>query len=85
MSKVTCDMAISVDGFAAGPNQSEANPFGEGVGNRLHRWMFDQPDENAAAIEAVTAVRAHTPPPRAGGDAGRTTFTFVTDGIEAAG
>jgi RibD C-terminal domain len=71
MSKVTCDMAISVDGFAAGPNQSEANPFGEGVGNRLHRWMFDQPDENAAAIEAVTAVRAHTPPPRAGGDAGR--------------
>jgi hypothetical protein len=42
MSKVTCDMAISIDGFVAGPNQSLANPFGEGIGDRLHRWMFEQ-------------------------------------------
>ena len=27
MSRVTCDMAVSVDGFAAGPNQSLENPF----------------------------------------------------------
>jgi len=58
MTKVTCDMATSVDGFVAGPNQSLANPFGEGVGNRLHRWMFEEPEANAAAIEAITAAGA---------------------------
>jgi hypothetical protein len=41
MSKVTCDMAMSIDGFVAGLNQSLAEPFGDGVGDRLHRWMFD--------------------------------------------
>ena len=59
MTKVTCDMAISVDGFVAGPNQSLAEPFGEGVGNRLHRWMFDEPEANAAAIEAIGAPSAY--------------------------
>ena len=58
MTKVTCDMATSLDGFVAGPNQSLANPFGEGVGDRLHRWMFEEPDANAAAIEAITAAGA---------------------------
>ena len=43
MMKVTCDMAMSVDGFVAGPNQSLAIPFGDGVGDRLHRWMFEEP------------------------------------------
>ena len=37
------DLAISLDGFVAGPNQSLENPFGEGVGGRLHRWMFERP------------------------------------------
>jgi dihydrofolate reductase len=99
MTQVTCDMSISVDGFAAGPNQSEANPFGEGVGNRLHRWMFDQPDENAAAIDwdlewrgwwgedppyhAPVFVLTHHPREPVAMQGG-TTFTFVTDGIEAA-
>jgi dihydrofolate reductase len=59
MTKITCDMAMSVDGFVAGPNQSLAEPFGEGVGNRLHRWMFDEPQANAAAIEAITAAGAY--------------------------
>jgi dihydrofolate reductase len=57
MSKVTCDLAMSVDGFVAGPNQSLDNPIGEG-GDRLHRWMFEQPDENAAVIEAISAPDA---------------------------
>jgi hypothetical protein len=47
MSKVRSDMAMSVDGFVAGPNQSLDNPFGEGVEGRLHQWMFDEPDANA--------------------------------------
>jgi dihydrofolate reductase len=59
MTKVTCDIAMSVDGFVAGPNQSLANPFGDGVEGRLHRWMFEEPEANAAAIEAITAGRAY--------------------------
>jgi dihydrofolate reductase len=59
MTTVTCDMAMSVDGFVAGPNQSLAEPFGEGIEGRLHRWMFEQPEANAAAIEAIDAAAAY--------------------------
>jgi dihydrofolate reductase len=59
MTKVTCDMAMSVDGFVAGPNQSLAEPFGENVGGRLHRWMFEEPEANAAVIEAIAAPAAY--------------------------
>ena len=37
MSKLRCDISISADGYVAGPNQSEADPLGEG-GERLHDW-----------------------------------------------
>jgi dihydrofolate reductase len=40
MSKVTCHMSMSLDGFVAGPDQSLENPLGVG-GLRLHRWHFD--------------------------------------------
>jgi dihydrofolate reductase len=33
-------IAISLDGFVAGPDQSEENPLGVG-GMRLHEWVFD--------------------------------------------
>ncbi|GAC1325098.1 MAG: dihydrofolate reductase family protein [Thermoleophilaceae bacterium] len=39
MSKVTCHISVSLDGFVAGPNQSPENPIGEG-GMRLHDWVF---------------------------------------------
>jgi dihydrofolate reductase len=39
MSKVTSQISISLDGHVAGPNQSEADPIGEG-GMRLHQWVF---------------------------------------------
>jgi dihydrofolate reductase len=39
MTKVTCQISISLDGFVAGPSQSMANPIGEG-GMRLHHWAF---------------------------------------------
>jgi dihydrofolate reductase len=55
---VTCDIAVSADGFAAGPGQSLEHPLGEG-GDRLHRWRFEQPAENAAAIEAITVAGAY--------------------------
>ena len=38
MSKVRSQISISLDGFAAGANQSLDNPLGEG-GERLHDWM----------------------------------------------
>ncbi|MEN3285245.1 MAG: hypothetical protein V7607_6385 [Solirubrobacteraceae bacterium] len=59
MTKVTCDMAMSVDGFVAGPNQTMDKPFGDGVEDRLHRWMFEQPEANAAEIEAITSAGAY--------------------------
>jgi dihydrofolate reductase len=39
MNSVTCQISISLDGYAAGPNQSIDNPIGEG-GMRLHQWAF---------------------------------------------
>jgi dihydrofolate reductase len=38
MSKLRFEISISVDGFVAGPNQSEEHPLGEG-GMRLHEWV----------------------------------------------
>jgi dihydrofolate reductase len=40
MSKVRVHIAISADGYIAGPNQSEENPLGEG-GEELHAWMLE--------------------------------------------
>jgi dihydrofolate reductase len=38
MSRLRCHISISLDGFVAGPNQSEENPLGEG-GEGLHDWV----------------------------------------------
>src|SRR4051794_2148660 len=40
VSKVRFQIAISLDGYTAGPNQSEENPLGEG-GMQLHEWAFE--------------------------------------------
>ena len=37
---VRCQLAVSLDGYVAGPNQSLEDPLGEG-GMDLHRWLFD--------------------------------------------
>ena len=39
MSRVTAEISISLDGFAAGPNQTQEDPLGEG-GERLHGWVL---------------------------------------------
>jgi dihydrofolate reductase len=59
MPTVTADMAMSLDGFVAGPHQSLDKPFGEGVGDRLHKWMFEEAETNATAIEGITAAGAY--------------------------
>jgi dihydrofolate reductase len=39
MAKLRFDVSMSLDGFTAGPNQSEEHPLGEG-GMQLHEWVF---------------------------------------------
>ncbi|HWL14727.1 MAG TPA: dihydrofolate reductase family protein [Opitutus sp.] len=39
MSKVICQITVSLDGYVAGPNQSLENPLGEGAVH-LHDWAF---------------------------------------------
>jgi dihydrofolate reductase len=39
MPKVKSSITISLDGYMAGPNQSEEHPLGEG-GEALHDWAF---------------------------------------------
>jgi dihydrofolate reductase len=58
MAYVTCDLAVSADGFAAGPHQTLDRPFGDGDVDELHRWMFDTPDENAGELAAMSGADA---------------------------
>jgi dihydrofolate reductase len=48
MTKTTCHMSISLDGFVAGPNQDLDNPLGIG-GLELHHWHMDDPIHEADA------------------------------------
>ena len=58
MTRVTADLGISLDGFAAGPDQSHENPLGVGGEHLLDDWMFGAADENAAEVEAILARSA---------------------------
>jgi len=135
MSKLRCHISISADGFVAGPNQSEAEPLGEG-GEQLHDWVVSlaawrephgkqggEVNESTPIMEeslenvGVGVMGRNMFGPPGGGDwgdgewkgwwgdeppfhydvfivthhprepvemEGGTTFSFVTDGIEAA-
>ncbi|HEV7461191.1 MAG TPA: dihydrofolate reductase family protein [Solirubrobacteraceae bacterium] len=39
MTRLRFDISMSLDGFVAGPSQTEENPLGEG-GEQLHQWAF---------------------------------------------
>jgi dihydrofolate reductase len=39
MTKLICDISMSLDGFVAGPNQTLEQPLGDG-GEQLHEWVF---------------------------------------------
>ena len=62
MGSVTCDQSISADGYSAGLNQTEKRPFGDdggdGWGDRLHAWMFDDPEENRTEVDKINAAKA---------------------------
>jgi dihydrofolate reductase len=57
MSRTTCHMSISLDGFVAGPDQSSDNPLGIG-GMSLHRWHLDaQHPVDVAFTESLLAPK----------------------------
>jgi len=62
MTKVTCDLTITLDGYAAGHNQSEQRPFGDdggdGWGDRLHAWYGEGPEEHPAEFERMMTAKA---------------------------
>jgi dihydrofolate reductase len=58
VGRVTCDMAMSIDGFVAGPNQSLDNPLGEGIEDRLHDWLWEREPGDVEAIDRITAAGA---------------------------
>ncbi len=118
--RVTADLAVSLDGIAAGHDQSAEHPFGSRIGFRLHTWLMEHADDHAAEFAALNSASAYVMgrnmfgPDRGDWDldwtgwwgpepdyrapvfvlghrprrpvemAGGTTFTFVTEGIEAA-
>ena len=58
MQLVRADLAVSLDGVAAGRNQSREHPFGPEVGERLGTWMFEHSEENQAEIDAIVDAGA---------------------------
>jgi len=58
MTFVTCDLMTSLDGFVSGTNQTRERPFGDGDIPSLHRWMFEDGDENRAEIDDIVNAGA---------------------------
>jgi dihydrofolate reductase len=59
MTRITCHMCMSLDGFVAGPHQSREDPIGVG-GLRLHQWhLQDEPlhEADAAARDSLMRPR----------------------------
>jgi dihydrofolate reductase len=57
MGSVVIDVSMSIDGFVAGPGDSEGLPLGE-HGARLHEWMFHQDSQQAGDAQVVNELRA---------------------------
>lgn len=58
MSRVVSDIAVSMDGYAAGVGQTRENPFGDIDENSLHGWMFDEVHAAESAAEVAAIVDA---------------------------
>lgn len=58
MGKVKCSIAVSLDGYVAGPNQSFEKPMGDIPKNLLHRWMFEEPEKHKAELDSLTNAGA---------------------------
>jgi dihydrofolate reductase len=60
MSKLRFTITMSLDGYVAGPDQSEENPLGVG-GERLHEWMIPLRAFRETHGEEGGEVNASTP------------------------
>jgi dihydrofolate reductase len=60
MSKLRFNITMSLDGFAAGPDQSPENPLGVG-GGELHKWVLPLAVFREAHGEVGGEVNASTP------------------------
>ncbi|MCW3041794.1 MAG: 5-amino-6-(5-phosphoribosylamino)uracil reductase [Solirubrobacterales bacterium] len=69
MPDTSCHMAISVDGFVAGPDQSSEHPLGRG-GHDVHAWHMGDP----RATEADAAATSWLMRPRGAYVMGRNMF-----------
>ncbi|GAA1986737.1 hypothetical protein GCM10009718_25210 [Isoptericola halotolerans] len=60
MTLVTCDLSVSLDGYAAGPRPTRERPFGDvvGTGEVLHGWMFDHAPDHADEIARIVDAGA---------------------------
>jgi dihydrofolate reductase len=58
MSKVTCGVGMSLDGFIAGNNMTLKKPFGDASPRFFHSWRFDEPEKHKAELESLTAAGA---------------------------
>lgn len=69
MADTTCHMSISLDGFVAGPDQSQEHPLGKG-GRDLHDWHLG----HERATEADAAAQEWLMRPRGAYVMGRNMF-----------
>ena len=53
MSKLRCHISISLDGFVAGPNQSEENPLAKAASGSTTGWFRWPPGANPTATKAA--------------------------------
>jgi dihydrofolate reductase len=56
--QVQAHMTLSLEGFGTGVNQTMERPFGDGDGESLHRWMFEDAENNKAEMAAITEYGA---------------------------
>ncbi|MEP6972813.1 MAG: dihydrofolate reductase family protein [Actinomycetota bacterium] len=69
--KVRCQLAMSLDGYIAGPDQSLEDPLGRG-GLELHRWLFELDVWRSREGEDGGVVNPSTPVVEEAQDAGAT-------------
>lgn len=59
MSTLICGISMSVDGYVAGLNMSEAQPLGDMPDEALHRWMFEEPEKHGEELKSILSAGAY--------------------------
>ena len=59
MGNVTADISVTLDGYAAGPNQRLEKPFGDFDEERVHAWMFQHVEDHQPEREAIVQAGAY--------------------------